>query len=28
WVAVKTRWHLALDPSEAAAQRDMLGLCR
>jgi hypothetical protein len=27
WVAVKTRWHLAVDASEAAALRDMLGLC-
>jgi hypothetical protein len=27
WIAVKTRWHLAVDPSEVAALRDMLGYC-
>jgi hypothetical protein len=28
WIAVKTQWHLAVDPSEVAALRDMLGYCR
>lgn len=28
WIAVKTRWRLAVDPAEVAALRDMLGYCR
>jgi len=27
WIAVKTTWHLAADPSEVAALRQMLGYC-
>jgi hypothetical protein len=28
WIAVKTAWHLAVDPSERSALEDMLGVCR
>ncbi|MGI8522035.1 MAG: HNH endonuclease family protein [Nocardioides sp.] len=28
WVAVKTRWHLAVDPAERSALVEMLGSCR
>ena len=28
WIAIKTAWHLAVDPSEVAALRQMLGYCR
>jgi glutathionyl-hydroquinone reductase len=28
WIAVKTAWHLAVDPSEKSALEDMLGFCR
>ena len=28
WIAVKTTWHLAVDPSEVAGSRQMLGYCR
>ena len=28
WIAIKTAWHLAADPSEVAALRQMLGYCR
>jgi hypothetical protein len=27
WIAVKSTWHLAVDPSEVAALRQMLGYC-
>ncbi|RLV51291.1 HNH endonuclease [Nocardioides mangrovicus] len=27
WIAIKTRWHLAADPSEEAALRQLLGYC-
>jgi hypothetical protein len=27
WIAVKTAWHLAVDPSEKSALEDMLGFC-
>ncbi len=27
WIAIKTAWHLAADPSEVAALRQMLGYC-
>ena len=27
WIAIKTTWHLAVDPSEVAALRQMLGYC-
>jgi hypothetical protein len=27
WIAIKTAWHLAVDPSEVAALRQMLGYC-
>jgi hypothetical protein len=27
WIAVKTRWHLTVDPAEVTALRDMLGHC-
>lgn len=28
WIAVKARWELAVDPSEDAALRELLGTCR
>ena len=28
WIAIKTAWRLAVDPSEVAALRQMLGYCR
>jgi hypothetical protein len=28
WIAIKSAWHLAVDPSEVAALRQMLGYCR
>ena len=28
WIAIKAAWHLAADPSEVAALRQMLGYCR
>jgi hypothetical protein len=28
WIAIKTTWHLAVDPSEVAALGEMLGYCR
>jgi len=28
WIAIKTTWHLAVDPSEVAALRQLLGYCR
>jgi hypothetical protein len=28
WIAIKTRWHLAVDPPEKAALDQMLGYCR
>jgi hypothetical protein len=27
WIAIKTRWHLAVDPPEKAALDEMLGYC-